>query len=189
MEHYLNVSTFDEPEAYTNNKLAIVKAILEKAYEVKMKNTKNVKSRRKSSQKLSQRDFGLGTKAKFSMEKGGKQLVLDVSLELGIPIPEVMDAYKYIVQQATNNNSQDRNKVKAIIFDQRRLMRKTFRSIIYYCFGVGEEERQEVFTDLENKDNIEPTRASFLSETLDNKKLDYHTNNILIDKGKSSYIK
>ena len=70
------------------------------------------------------------------MGQHGQQLVLDVSVELGVSVPEVLEAYKLIVQQATCKKGKNRDKVKAIIFNRKRLMRKTFRSFIYYCYGL-----------------------------------------------------
>lgn len=85
---------------------------------------------------LSEKDFGNASKARFSMGQHGQQLVLDVSVELGVSVPEVLEAYKLIVQQATCKKGKNRDKVKAIIFNRKRLMRKTFRSFIYYCYGL-----------------------------------------------------
>ena len=122
-----------------SRKIGIVKSILEKAYSIKNKSRSKCKnnilihlaSQRSSSVKNS--SLNRSNSAKFSISKNGKQLVLDVSVELGVSVPEVLEAYQYIIDQTSvSAGKQNRNKAKAIIFDRKRLMRKALRSLILF---------------------------------------------------------
>ena len=107
-----------------------MKAILEKAYELHSINQKHGLVDIKSM-------FDRKGSAKFLLDKENKnRLVLDISLELGVSKNDVLEAYKYIVDKATNKNSNDRSKAVAIIFNKKRLMRKVIRSLIYYWYGL-----------------------------------------------------
>ena len=130
MSDFSHTLPLSQPHLLDTRKMSIVQLMLKKAYDMKYLQGKNSFKRKKSG-RISQRDFGHNS-AMFSMDQDGKQLVLEVSLELGVPLPEVMDAYEFIVNQATTDNSENRKKIKAIIFDKKRLLRKVFRSIIYY---------------------------------------------------------
>ncbi|CAI2362866.1 unnamed protein product [Moneuplotes crassus] len=185
MEDPYNFSRICNTQLYDKRKMSIVQTMLKKAYDIKYIQSTNTFKRKKSATKLSQRDFGK-QKAMFSMDQEGKQLVLEVSLELGVPLPEVMDAYEYIVKQANVDNSQDRKRIKAIIFDKKRLMRKTFRSIIYYCYGGFDDvDKPDIVTDFDNDhqynlNNVDSrSKVTHFTETLDQSNLQHQTRNLL----------
>ena len=58
-------------------------------------------------------------------------------MELGVSVPEVLEAYQYIVEQTSASaGKNNRNKARAIIYDRKRLMRKALRSLIFFWYGI-----------------------------------------------------
>ena len=114
------------------SRFEIVKAILEKAYDIHIKNNPKINDIKQVFDQ-SRGDI------KFKLAENGvaSHLIMDLSLELGVSKAEIQEAYAYIVNQATSSSQNDFSLAKAIVFNKKRLMRKTIRSMIYYCYGLA----------------------------------------------------